>query len=140
MAIEIDVLTFLLADAGVAALVGTRGYQLRFPQTPTYPALRVLALDDPTLYTHDGATDLRKATVQIDAVAQESSGLDPYASAEALVDAIDGALSGYVGPMGSGSPGRDVRGVFRDSRKPTYDPEELRVVRIVLVYTVWYRP
>ena len=138
MAIESAMRDFLLADAGVAALVAARGYQLRFPQSPTYPAFRVLLVDDPAQYTHDGPNELRQATVQIDAVTQESSGADPYENVLALTDAIDGAASGYRGSMGSESPAVTVQGVFRTGRIPTYDPDELRVVRMILTYQVWY--
>jgi hypothetical protein len=137
--IEMAVRDFVAGVTAVAALVSTRVYQLTMPQTPTFPAVRVLLADDPVIYALDGPMRLRKAIVQIDAFDQEASGVDPYVSVAALATAIDDAVSGYTGPMPTGSPSLDVRGVFRTDRKATYDPDELRVLRIIQLYDVWYR-
>ena len=140
MDIEVAIREYVVGLPDVSALVGTRGYQLVLPQECTYPAFRVQKLVEPVEYTHDGPEALRRADIQIDAVAQEASGEDPYANAIALANAIDAGLSGYIGPMGtSESPGLDVRGVFREDRKPFYESEELRLVRVLQLYTVWYR-
>lgn len=130
---------FVAAAPAVSALLGDRFFQLRLPQSPVYPCGRVQVLYEPVLYTHDGPMNLRRAHVQIDAFDQESSGSDPYDAVTTLASAIDTAVSGYIGPMGDGSPQLDVRGVQRLNRMPTYDPDELRVVRIIQTYDVWYR-
>lgn len=139
MTIEVVFADFIAGLTGVSALVDDRVYQLKMPESPIYPAARVLLQMEPVDYTHDGPMVLRKAMLQIDAFDQEASGVDPYTSVAALAKAIDDGVSGYTGPMPTGSPSLDVRGVFRTDRKPTYDPDELRVLRIIQLYDVWYR-
>lgn len=137
MTIEVAVVQFLLATSPVATPTASRIYQLVLPQSCGYPAVRVQLLMEPVIYGLDGPRGLRMAHIQTDAVTGEASGDDPYADVASLAAAIDVALSGYTGPMGS--PSLDVRGVFRQNRIPLYESEELRVVRIMQDYQVWYR-
>ena len=132
----------LLAITNVTALVGTRIYLDKLPQSPTYPCVRVTLVLAQTSYHLRGETDLKETEVQVDAYAREVSGVDPYALVVAVADAIhgDGAgsgLSGWVDLIGS--PGVQVCGVFRVDRRRSYDPEELRVVTMSQDYRVRFR-
>ena len=135
----------ILALAAVTALVGTRVYMQRVPQSPVYPLVRVQFIDDQSPYHLRGPVGTTTARVQVDAIAREGSGTDPYAAAQALLAAIDGdglgdqatGVAGFVG--GIGSPPFEIVGVFLQSRRSEYDPQELRIVTASRDYIVWVR-
>ena len=137
--VEGAVREFLLADGPVAAIVGTRGWLLVLPEQPVLPAFRVQLISRVPDYTHDGESGLYRARVQVDAVTKVASGVDPYAQAMTLSDAIHTRLSGYQGEMGSSSPPLEVSGVFADNRVAFYDAEEKRHVRVVQDFLVLFR-
>lgn len=123
-------------------IAADRVYMLKLPQAVTLPAVRVQVIDDPGDYHLRGGSRPQVARVQVDAVAQEASGVDPYADAMQLAQEINGddigsGLSGAT--WVSGSPSLQIIGAFRVDRQPTYDPEELRQVRIRQDYFIHYR-
>jgi hypothetical protein len=131
----------LLAVSGVTALLGTRIYVLKLPQSPSYPVALIQLVSLVDEYTHDGDAALGVSRVQVDVFAQEASGADPYATAVAAADAIHAALSG-ISFDGSGSPvDLEISGAFRMNRQTAYEPDALRVVRVLQDYRVqWRRP
>lgn len=145
MTVEEAVRTRLLAVSAVTALASTRVYLDKLPQAPTYPAVRVQLIDDPTSYHLRGPDALSRARVQVDAFASETSGVDPYAQTAALASAIHGngfgtSASGLSGWKGSiGSPAFEITAAFRVDRRRGYVPDELRVVSMSQDYFVWYR-
>jgi hypothetical protein len=136
MRVELAVRTQLLADATVSALVGTRGYTQRFPQSPTLPAFRVQLIDEQEPAHLRGGSDTRPARVQVDAIAAEGSGTDAYAQATSLADAISAALMSKA-PFVVDS--LEVKVVERQSRAPMYDPDELRLVIAGQDFLMWSR-
>ena len=113
---------------------------MKLPETPTLPAVRVQLIDEPLSYHLRGRDDVVRSLIQVDAVANEFDAVhpDPYGSAAALATAIDNALSGQVFTDG-GSPISVVAHVaLRMSKRVIYDPDELRQVRIMQDYTVWW--
>lgn len=133
MTVEQAVVEHLAADGGVAALVSTRVYQLRLPQSRTLPAVRVQIIDEPILYHLRGAAGIAGARVQVDAFATEQA----YSTAVTLGEAIDAALSGQT--FSVGSPAFEVVGVFRLDRRVMYEADELQLVRVLQDYWVWAR-
>lgn len=128
---------------GVTAIVGTRIFQLKLPQTPTLPAIRVQEIDVVDGYHLRGEVSLKPARVQVDVFVPERSAQDPLEQAHALADAIHGdgngtsatGLSGWIGDIG-GSPAVRVHGMFRKDRADTYEGDELRLVRTRQDYMV----
>ena len=61
----------VLANAGVAALIGTRWYPQHLPQQPTLPAVRYWRVDSPEVITKPNVSTLRiiRARFQIDVYA-----------------------------------------------------------------------
>lgn len=135
MSPEVAVARYLATVDGVTDLVGTRIWQLKLPQTPRLPALRVQLIDEPIDYHLRGPSGAERARVQVDAYGSES-GSDPYGSVVAVADAVDAALSGQVFTLGSPEEIR-VTGVMRVSRQVLYESEELRVLRVMQDYIVW---
>lgn len=123
-------------DAGVSAFVASRVYQLKLPQQPTLPAIRVQLVSEPAVYHLRGVTNAYQAVVQVDAFANEYDVLrpDPYDTVQQLSDAIESCLSGarwHEAPL-------TVVGAFRLSRQPLYDPDELRLARLMQEYRMTY--
>lgn len=137
MTVEQAIVEWLLADPTVAGIVGTRGYQLQLPQSPTYPAFRVQMIGHPRIYHLRGGIILSNARIQVDAFADITSGGDPYAAVADLADAIDAALAGRKFTAGGTPPGIRVTGSFRIDRRPLDEPGEITVVRMLQDYSVW---
>ena len=77
-----------------------------------------------------------QAVVQVDAFANEYDLLrpDPYDTVQQLSDAIEAALSGAIFTLAPIA----VTGSFRISRAPLYDPDELRLARIMQEFRLTY--
>lgn len=135
MTVEEAVRAQLLATSAVTDLVGTRIYMLVLPQKPTLPAIRVQLIDNPEDYHLRGPVDLTPARVQVDVYAHAAtSGNDPYASASAIAEQVNAAL--IAAPWSTGSPGRQIAGAFRKSRRTMYEGDEFRIVRVFQDYMV----
>lgn len=138
---EQAVLERVLDLAAVTALIGQRGYLLKLPQGPTLPAVRVQLIDEIGNPHLRGAGGPQRSRVQVDAFAPEASGSDPYASASAVAAAINGpgdgtGLDGWQGDAGAIT----VTGSKRIDRAVSYEPGELRLVRVRQDYMVGWRP
>lgn len=124
-------------------LAGQRVWNLKLPQRPTLPAVRVQVISDPKDYHLRGGITLGRARIQVDAYADEAAGGDPYDIAQDLADQINGddAGSGLSGAQWDSavSPNFEVTGAFRIDRSALYEPDELRLVRIRQDYDVHYR-
>ncbi len=126
----------------VIALAGTRVYLDKAPQGTAYPVVVVQLVDDVNFYHLRGPNGLQRARVQVDAYAQETSGVDAYAVAAELAESINGdglglyasGLSGWYGHIGD--PGISVQGCFRIDRTRYYEAEEVQHVRIRQDYYV----
>lgn len=137
MDVEQAVLTHLKANAGVIALAGPRGYLQKFPQDPPTPAFRVQLINESESGHLRGGSKTKPARVQVDSIAAEGSGIDAYAQASALADAINDTLMSKP-PIVVG--GLELKIPERPTRFSTYDPDELRIVRIVQDYFIWSKP
>lgn len=139
---EEAVQTRLRSLAAITALVSTRVYVDKAPQDPTFPFIRITLVDDTSDYHLRGESGLKRAHVQVESYAKEVSGVDPYALAAAVADAVHGAgdgtaLSGWKGEIGS--PVFAVARCARVERTRNYDPDERRVVRICQDYQIDYK-
>lgn len=132
MTVEMAVLTRLGQVAAVTAVVSTRIYYLKLPQTPRLPAIRVQLISDPKGHHLRGPDGTTGARVQVDLFVSESVA-DPYGSLSALGAAVSDALDGATFVVS------DVRvtGAFQIDRAIEYEPPELRLLRERQDYTVW---
>lgn len=128
----------LKADAAVIALVGPRVYQLKLPQQPTLPAVRVQLVAEPSDPHLRGERRWWQADVQVDAYANEFDPAhpDPYATVSLVADAVDLALtkgpSYWVGAL-------RMQKAKRITRAPLYDANEIRLARIMQEFRCTYR-
>ena len=87
MQIESVLRAILVADPGVAAIIGTRAYQGRLPREPTFPAVVYQMISRP----QDSLTGIVQARMQYTCMAGS------WKAAAELADAVRCALHGYRG-------------------------------------------
>ena len=121
----------LLATAAVTALVSTRVYLDTAPQGIATSYLLVRAIDEPRDYHLRGEVVLSRARITVEAGVFESTTTRP--DLDALSVAAHAAISGRRFTQGD----RSVTGVFCVDRRPVYDPDELRLMRMIQDYYVW---
>ena len=91
--IEAAQYAYLVADADLAALVGTRLYPLLIPQEAALPAVAYQRISGPRILAHDGPTGAAEARIQYTITGAS------YSSAKAVAAAIRRAVDGYAGQM-----------------------------------------
>lgn len=134
----------------LTALVGDRIYMLILRQHTQLPAVRVHLIDDVPAFHLRGPIGTFPSRVQIDGYTQFRSGVDAYAEAVAIGDAIDGdwtpgspepprGLSGWRGEIGGSPPTMYVGAALPIDRSVTFDAEELQQVRMRFDYIVWWK-
>ena len=98
MQIESILRAILVADPGVAAIIGTRAYQGRLPREPTFPAIVYQMVSR----VQDSLTGIVQARVQYTCMAGS------WKAAAELADAVRCCLHGYRG-VRDGARIEDVR-------------------------------
>lgn len=139
---ELAVIERLEDTAAVTDIVEDRIYELFLPQSFTAPAIVVQVVNDPKSYHLRGPDAHSRTRVQVDCYVSEvplTDDDDPGATLMTLEQAIDESLSGQVFTVG-GSPGGEVTGVLRVDRRKMRDPDELRLLRVMQDYVVWWKP
>ena len=128
--IETGIAAYLLSYAALTAVVGTRIYPERFPQSTTMPCVIYTRIDTPRELTHDmsGATGtLAHPTFQFEAWGETAL------ICKTITDILRAALNGKTGDMG----GVTVRGaLIADERQTIYSPE-FELYRRDSDYIIW---
>jgi hypothetical protein len=132
--VELAVRSHLAQDSGVTTLVSTRIYQVRLPQSPTLPALRVQLISEPHNHHLRGPDGAARARVQIDTYVSDGIA-DPYGSIDAIGSAIRTALDGATFTVS----GVEVTGAMCVDRRVMYEADDLRLWREMQDYIVWTR-
>lgn len=136
------VIARLKAVSAVTAIVASRVYNVKLPQSPTLPAIRVQRISDTEEAHLRGGVQYFRTRVQVDAVTREGSGYDHVAVATALDAAMvgDRAGSGLAYYRGSfGSPAFVVDVILPDTAREGYDAVELNEFRVMRDYIVMHR-
>jgi len=118
--------TFLLADAGVTALVVDRVYSDVLTQGATLPAIVLTLVGGVSIYSTTGLSGLASPKVQVDVYAANPAGR------HALADLVRLRLAGYSGPIGAGV----AQGIFLDSTRDLYE-DAPKSYRRSFDFTVW---
>lgn len=141
----------ILSISDVVAIAGQRVHQVKLPQSPIYPAVRIQLIDEVPSYHARGENNLTPSRVQVDAFGQEASGYPAYVWANRLAQAINGqwtqgspapptGLSGWRGSFGGSPPALRIDFIRRIDRSVSYVPLELRVVTVRQDFLVWWKP
>jgi hypothetical protein len=125
----------------VTALVGTRIYDVKTPQAGAFPRIRLQRVSEVEFMHLRGSANVFRARVQVDAIAQEKSGVDALGSARAVDAALHGpgdgsALGGWQGEIGS--PPFRVWMVKPIDVREMYDAEALTQFKVMRDYEVWF--
>jgi len=118
---------FLLANAGVTALVGERVFVTVAPQDAALPLVVLKRVSTPRVYAQTGPSGLAWPRVQITARAARQ------AEAVAVAKAVRQAVSGYRGSMG----GVPVQAVFVDTERDGFFFETGKFERVLDVI-IWH--
>jgi hypothetical protein len=134
--------TRILTIAAVTALASTRVYLLHFPPGVTFPAVRIQQIGELEEVHLRGSGTLRRARVQIDAVATDDVSASLYCDAADLSDAVHGsvtggAATGLVGFQGT-IGGVDIASIIALDRRETFDPTARRMVVVSRDYWVTF--
>ncbi|MDD4986375.1 MAG: DUF3168 domain-containing protein [Dehalococcoidales bacterium] len=132
MLIEQALMTFLLAQSGITALVGDRIHFVRAPQDVAHPYLVISKVDDPGMHSHDGPVKLGDPRLQFSAFAET------YGAAKLVTAAVKTALNGYKGTMG-GDGGVFVGGVFYDDETDLDPGDGSGLFGVAADYIIWYQ-
>jgi hypothetical protein len=92
---EEAIIARLLADSGLAAIVGTRVFPGSRPQGSALPAVVMNRISGGPLYADDGEVGLEQARIQIDCWAES------YGEAKLLARAVTACLSAFDGTVGA---------------------------------------
>lgn len=112
---EEALVALLLADAGVAAALGTRIWWARAPQgQPARPYCVLRAISDPHDYHMGGPSGLFRSRIQTDVYGET------YAQAKTASRALSAAISGYRGPAGA----KTFQGAFIDGGRDLPDEDD----------------
>src|SRR3972149_1809320 len=111
MSVAQDLRTFLLADATLSGLIGTRFYPLRLPQNPTMPAMTYSWVGGDRDHSMTGPIGISSPRIQFDAWAMT------YLSAEAVFEALRKRLDSFRGTAGS----TKVQGAFFSVERDFYE-------------------
>ena len=125
--IEQGLVTFLLAQAELSALIGARLHDLVLPQSPTLPAVVWQRISGDHDVTHDGPSGLVTARFQFSCWGRTTL------EAAQVGEALRRVLHGYAGPMGD----ETAHAVFLLDDRDLFDAETgLR--RRLLDFKIWY--
>lgn len=144
MTVQAAIIARLGSLPAVVALVGTRIYLDRLPQTPRFPAIRVQLISTQQMGHLRGVNKTRRSRVQVDHIAAvTATDLDPAATVQTLSALTHGpgdgaALCGWRGTVDS-PPSIEILNVQPFGEYEDYDAEELRQYRNVRDYIVWWK-
>ena len=126
--IEQGLYTYLSADAGITALVGSRIYALMLPQGVTYPAITYQRVSGPREYAMGGPAGVANPRFQIDIYSDTG-----YLAAKQVAGAVRSALSGYSGAMG----GETAQTVILSDERDIFE-DDTGLWRVSTDYTIWH--
>lgn len=132
MLIEQALMTFLLAQSGITALVGQRIHFAEVPQDAIGPYLVANKISGPREHSHGGASGLAHPRFQFTAFAET------YSAAKLVVAAVQAALQGYSGTMG-GAGGVDVQAALYDDETDLDPGDYTGLFGVAADYIIWHQ-
>lgn len=122
----------LAATSAVTNLVSTRIYPMRLPQSGSLPAIVYQRISTNEIVTHDGASNLAEARLQVTAWATT------YISAIAIATAIRNTLQGAAFTAASIT----IQGCFLDDSRHNYiapdDGGDTGAYSVSLDFMIWH--
>lgn len=138
--IEQGLVTYLLARAGVTALVAARIYPEIVPQAEkgedNYPAITYQVISEPNVRSLSGASGLAYPRIQINCWSRR------YSVTKALRNAVRDALDGYRGSMGDVTVhecSKESERTLTDELPATAGVRAARVYGRSMDFEIWYQ-
>lgn len=116
--LEEGLYSYLSAYAGLTALISTRVYPFKIPQTATLPCMTYQRVSTPRFHVMDtsgSGGDLAFPRIQFDVWAET------YTAAKAITDQLRAALNGKRGSIGSGASTVTIQAALVQDEAPEYD-------------------
>lgn len=132
MDIETALMTHLLAQSAVTALVARRIHYLKAPQNVGTPYIVVTKISGPRKHSHDGSSQLAHPRFQFSCFAKT------YGGAKGVTAALQTALQGYSGTMGGGS-GVAVGNVIYEDETDLDPGENNELFGVGVDYIIWHK-
>lgn len=129
---ENAIITRLLGDSGVAALVSTRVYPVSRDQDSGLPAVTVARISGAPVYVDTGEAGLFEARIQIDCWGAD------YPSAKNTATAVKTSLSGFFGVVNGVTFQNLHIDAERDSRESGGNQSEY-LFRTSVDFIVWFK-
>lgn len=133
---------YVLADAAIAAVIGTRFYPVKAPQAGTYPLVTMQKIAEPRYPHLRGSGGMASAHVQIDAWVKETGAA--FSSAQHLGELIRRRIDGFSGVLtdSSESPAASfyISILYEDSRDLFEADVNGGYYRTSTDYVIWHRP
>lgn len=129
--IQPGLIDYMLADASIAAIVGSRIYPIKMPQGVTAASVvmnRISGLGD---HHMQGPSGLSRPRMQIDSYAPT------FQAAVTLANAVKERIDGAAGTFGTGSDIVEVQGIFFDTEEDRYD-DSADLFRVRQDYFIFY--
>lgn len=130
MLIEAAIAKQLLANTGVATLVGTRIYPVWLPQGCTYPAISYLKVSGSRVHTMGASEAGANPRVQISCWGRT------YADVKSVASAVRAALDQFSGTLG-GAGGVSVQAIQLDNELDLIDPNS-ELYHVPMDFLTWY--
>lgn len=126
--------SLLVNEATVSAIVGSRVYVTRAPQQAAYPHIIITQMGTEENKSLDQTSGLRFITFDIDCKAQTSVG------AETLANAVRTFIDDYTGTAGSFTVGAVLLGGESDDYESPTDGSDKGVYVVTLDVQIQYNP
>jgi len=132
-ALEEGLLSYLTGYAGLTALVSTRVYLFKIPQSATLPCISFQRISTPKITTMDtsgSGNDLAYPSFQFDVWGSA------YSTVKPICNQLLAALNGKTGNIGSGANIVSIQASLVTGEAPEYDPET-NLYRSRMTFTIW---
>lgn len=126
--IEIELVAYLLADKGLALLIGNRLHDDVLPQSPTLPAVVWQRISTTRFHSQDGPSKLARPRFQFSCWA--TARLESIQVANALREALDG----FSGMMNT----QEAPAIFNEDERDDVD-SETGLRRVMLDFFIWHK-
>jgi|WetSurMetagenome_2_1015567.scaffolds.fasta_scaffold1120977_2 hypothetical protein len=131
--LEEGLLSYLMGYSGLTALVSTRVYLFKIPQSATLPCISFQRVSTPKILTMDSSgsgNDLSYPSFQFDVWG------NLYSTVKPICNQLLAALNGKTGNIGSGANIINIQAALVTNEVPEYDAET-NLYRGRMTFTVW---
>ena len=128
MSLESSLFTFITGDPAIGALIVSRMYPGKLPQTPVLPAITYNRISSGQEYELEGEEiDVRPARFDVNCWGEG------YEDVVTLGAAVRARVSGYHGAMGADT----VQAILVEDERDGYEPET-ELWRRIIDCVIWY--